>query len=360
MLGILIGLGVLFAWRHGVRRNGRGDSAEAHRRAAVREPGRLGGCLLRRRDHRRGARETVRSVPALAVIARAQLEPVPATAPSHPRRSARELGAEYLLTATVRWEKTPVDQSGAGEPRAGPGRAEARRPTRWQQPFEASLTDVFQVQADIATRWRARSTWPWATVRAASSRPEPTANLAAYDAFLKGEAASQAMGEAIRRVCAGPSASTSRRWRSTRSSSRPGPSSPGHAHPVCQRTPSPELAAQAGSGGARPRPRAGPARGPAGAGRLLSSCPRWITGGPRDCRGRARAGAQQRRTARRGGPGGAIPRWLGCRAPASRQGGSPDPRSANTARRTRRAPCSGCGATLRRGRRPTGRRARPH
>ena len=38
-----------------------------------------------------------------------------------------------------------------------------------------------------------RSTWPWPTARSAQLTAQPTENLAAYDEYLKGEAASQAM-----------------------------------------------------------------------------------------------------------------------------------------------------------------------
>jgi serine/threonine-protein kinase len=65
--------------------------------------------------------------------------------------------------------------------------------SRWGQQFDASLTDVFQVQADIA----AKVADALGVALADSARREltakPTENLAAYDEFLKGEAASQAM-----------------------------------------------------------------------------------------------------------------------------------------------------------------------
>src|SRR4029077_11021701 len=80
--------------------------------------------------------------------------------------------------------------------------------TKWQESFDASLPDVFQVQADIAGKVasalngargesasRDRAAQPAADPR----RPlaaKPTANLAAYDAYLKGEAAS--LGMAVR------------------------------------------------------------------------------------------------------------------------------------------------------------------
>ena len=60
---------------------------------------------------------------------------------------------------------------------------------RWQAPFEAPLTDVFQVQADIAGRVaRALGVALGAGERERFSE-RPTQNLAAYDAFLRGEEA---------------------------------------------------------------------------------------------------------------------------------------------------------------------------
>ena len=60
--------------------------------------------------------------------------------------------------------------------------------SRWQQPFDAAITDVFQVQSDIAPPSGAG-----AGRRTAAGGEQPTHNLAAYDAFLKGEEVSKAM-----------------------------------------------------------------------------------------------------------------------------------------------------------------------
>ena len=69
-----------------------------------------------------------------------------------PAEIARELGADYLLTGTVRWEKS----GGTSRVRVSPELVDARpgQPARskWGEQFDASLTDVFQVQADIATK----------------------------------------------------------------------------------------------------------------------------------------------------------------------------------------------------------------
>jgi TolB-like protein len=84
------------------------------------------------------------------VIARASSHQFRATTKS-PKQIGAELGVQYLLYATVRWQK-----SGAG----GVSRVQVRpelitvrdAASKWQEPFDAALTDVFQVQADIASR----------------------------------------------------------------------------------------------------------------------------------------------------------------------------------------------------------------
>jgi serine/threonine-protein kinase len=110
-----------------------------------------------------------------------------------PTAIARELGADYLLTGTVRWEKAAAGHRVRVLPELVDARSGQAARTRWVQQFDASLTDVFQVQADIA----ARVAGALGVVLADSTRRElrlrPTENLAAYDEFLKGEAAAQGM-----------------------------------------------------------------------------------------------------------------------------------------------------------------------
>ncbi|HEX2449690.1 MAG TPA: serine/threonine-protein kinase [Gemmatimonadales bacterium] len=111
-----------------------------------------------------------------------------------PQEIARELGADYLLTATVQWDRA---SGGPSRVRVSPELVEvtaAHAPrAAWQQPFAAELTDVFVVQADIA----AEVAGALGVVLGDSARRElrlkPTESLAAYDEFLKGEAAVQEM-----------------------------------------------------------------------------------------------------------------------------------------------------------------------
>jgi tetratricopeptide (TPR) repeat protein len=65
--------------------------------------------------------------------------------------------------------------------------------SRWQQPFDASLNDVFQVQSDIATKVAQSLGVALGAGQQKSIAERPTENLAAYDAFLKGEAATAEM-----------------------------------------------------------------------------------------------------------------------------------------------------------------------
>ena len=65
--------------------------------------------------------------------------------------------------------------------------------SKWQQPFDASLTNVFQVQADIASKVAQALGVALGAGEEKRLSEKPTENLAAYDAFLKGEETSEGM-----------------------------------------------------------------------------------------------------------------------------------------------------------------------
>ena len=91
--------------------------------------------------------------------------------------------------------------------------------TKWQQPFDATLTDVFKVQADVAGQVAQALDVALGAPQRAGAGGAADREPAAYDAYLKGEAASQQLGtRRSARRCARRSATTSRRWRSTRAS----------------------------------------------------------------------------------------------------------------------------------------------
>jgi serine/threonine-protein kinase len=104
-----------------------------------------------------------------------------------PEAIARELGADYLLTGTVRWEKP---HAGGSRVRVIPELVEIRPGaaprTRWGQQFDAAITDVFTVQADIANRVVQSLDLALASGTRERLAALPTRNLDAYTAYLRG------------------------------------------------------------------------------------------------------------------------------------------------------------------------------
>ena len=127
------------------------------------------------------------ALPQLRVTARSSSNQYEKTAKS-PQEIGRELGVQYLLTGTVRWDKRG---SGGSRVQVSAELVQvATASTQWQQPFDATLSDVFQVQSDIASRVvQALDVALGEGERRAIAAP-PTRSLAAYDAYLKGEEAS--------------------------------------------------------------------------------------------------------------------------------------------------------------------------
>jgi eukaryotic-like serine/threonine-protein kinase len=186
-VGFLLGLGVLFGW---LRKHNGGDAAEAGgvKRLAVLPFENLG----RPEDEyfTDGLTDAVRGklteLPGLQVIARSSSSQYKHTSKS-PQQIGRELGVEYLLTGTVRWE-----QEGGGPSRVQVSPELVQVSTaaaRWQAPFEAPLTDVFQVQGQIAGRVAGALGVALGAGERERFSERPTQNLAAYDAFLRGEEA---------------------------------------------------------------------------------------------------------------------------------------------------------------------------
>ena len=101
----------------------------------------------------------------------------------------RELGSDYLLIAGSGGPGPRTGRSRVrGEPGAG-GREPAAPPTtRWQQPFEAAITDVFKVQGEIAGKVASALDVALGAGQREALAERPTRNLAAYDAYLKAEA----------------------------------------------------------------------------------------------------------------------------------------------------------------------------
>jgi TolB-like protein/Flp pilus assembly protein TadD len=133
------------------------------------------------------------ALPGLEVIARSSSIEYRRTT-KRPSEIARELDVRYLLTGTVRYE--PGTGEAPGRVRVSPELVEVRTTapvTKWQQAFDAALTGVFVVQADVAGRVAEALDLALGTRERARLAERPTANVAAYDAFLRGEEATQAL-----------------------------------------------------------------------------------------------------------------------------------------------------------------------
>jgi len=186
-LGFLLGLGVLFGW------------LRSHRAAEPTGPGttRLLAVLPFENlgdstdeyfadgitDEVRGKLATLQGLKVIASSSARQYK----SSTKSPEQIAQELGVQYLLIGKIRWEKR---QGGQSRVRVSPELVQvtpgSSATTRWQQPFDAALTDVFQVQADIAGRVARELDLALGDSTRQDLAARPTHNLAAYDAYLKG------------------------------------------------------------------------------------------------------------------------------------------------------------------------------
>jgi TolB-like protein/tetratricopeptide (TPR) repeat protein len=183
-LGALLGVGMLLAW---LRSRPQAGTA-GPKRLAVLPFENLG----RPEDEyfTDGLTDAVRGklteLRGLEVIARGSSSQYKHTSKS-PQQIGRELGVEYILTGTVRWAQKG---GGASRVQVSPELVEvSTAAARWQAPFEAPLTDVFQVQGQIAGRVAGALGVALGAGERERFSERPTQNLAAYDAFLRGEEA---------------------------------------------------------------------------------------------------------------------------------------------------------------------------
>jgi TolB-like protein len=135
-------------------------------------------------------RSRLSSIHGLRVTARASSSQYRRSSKS-PREIGRELEVQYLLSGTVRWSKT----NGVSRVRVTPELIEvSNAESRWSQPYDTVMSDVFAVQANIASKVaEALDIALAAPDRAQLSQPA-TLNLDAYDEFLKGEQLTNLLG----------------------------------------------------------------------------------------------------------------------------------------------------------------------
>jgi TolB-like protein/tRNA A-37 threonylcarbamoyl transferase component Bud32 len=181
--GFLLGVGVLFAWS-------RND-----RRAVSRDRGKVVAVLP---FENLGAPDDAYFADGITDELRGKLSALPGLQVIASRSSAEykhstksltaiagELGADYLVVGKVRWAKVA---GGESRVQVSPELVEiaGRAPTtKWEQPFDAALTDVFRVQADIATQVAASLGLQLGSRQEQALAARPTTNLEAYDAYLR-------------------------------------------------------------------------------------------------------------------------------------------------------------------------------
>jgi len=125
------------------------------------------------------------ALPGFSVTARTSSDQYRETTKSV-QQIARELGVDYLLSATVR---TAQDTAGGRRVEVVPELVAARAgDVTWQQTFDANLTDVFTVQSQIANRVAEALGVALGGDERRKLAERPTSNLAAWDVYLRGEA----------------------------------------------------------------------------------------------------------------------------------------------------------------------------
>ena len=186
-MGLLIGVGALFAWRsrsvgdaggHAVAVipfDNLGEAADAYFADGITEE----------------VRGKLTSVPGLRVTARATSNQYRGGKKS-PKEIGGELGVEYILTGTVRWEK---DAAGQRYVRVSPELiSTSTGDSKWQNSYDEVISDVFKVQSAIAQRVAENLGVKLGASLQASLAEHPTANVEAYQEFLQGEKETESMG----------------------------------------------------------------------------------------------------------------------------------------------------------------------
>ena len=108
-----------------------------------------------------------------------------------PREIGKELEVQYLLTGTVRWSKA----NGVNRVRVTPELIQvSNAESKWSQPYDTVLSDVFAVQAAIASKVAEALNVALAPPVQAHIAEAATSNIDAYDEFLKGEQITNSLG----------------------------------------------------------------------------------------------------------------------------------------------------------------------
>jgi TolB-like protein len=184
-LGFVIGVGLLFAWRSKSEPASPRASASGAVRLAVlpfeNEGDSADGYFADGMTE--AVHDKLTSLPGLEVVGTASSRQYRGTAKT-PQQIGQELGVRYILEGRVRWAKGP---GGASRVRVSPELIDASSASdKWAQPFDAPLTDVFEVQGDIAAKVAQSLQVALTPAAQQTLAARPTSDLLAYDAYLRG------------------------------------------------------------------------------------------------------------------------------------------------------------------------------
>jgi serine/threonine-protein kinase len=194
-LGLVLGVGALFGW---LRSHARAEAEDlaGPKRLAVLPFENLG----RPEDNyfADGITDEIRGklagLPGLQVTASSSSSQYRRTAKTA-QEIGRELGVQYLLTGKVRWEQSASAESHV---RVSPELIQvSTSSTRWQEPFDAALTDVFQVQADVASRVAQALDVALGAEQQEALAGRPTVSLPAYELYLQGNEAAAGFDQVV-------------------------------------------------------------------------------------------------------------------------------------------------------------------
>src|SRR4030095_8269030 len=97
----------------------------------------------------------------------------------------------YLVQGTVRWNRV----NGVSRVRVTPELIDvSNEESRWSEPYDTVMSDVFAVQASIASKVAEALNIALAPPVQAQLAERPTSSLDAYDEFLKGEQITSSLG----------------------------------------------------------------------------------------------------------------------------------------------------------------------
>jgi TolB-like protein/tetratricopeptide (TPR) repeat protein len=183
--GLLLGLGGLFAWRSTRgERVGRGLVVLPFENVGAAEDAYFADGITEE------IRGKLAGVPGLRVTARTSSNAYKGSKKG-PEEIGAELGVDYLLTGTIRWDK---GADGQRHVRVTPELIKASDgSTKWEQPFDAVLSDVFTVQSQVAAQVAQALNGTLAAQVQQKIDMRSTKNVDAYQEYLLGEKATAAM-----------------------------------------------------------------------------------------------------------------------------------------------------------------------